>query len=89
MPAAAEVRFVPPESLLGEKWYVVVVTSMQTKSSAPETTRCTNLFQREGNKQKDNRQLFLSEKERNSNPFARGPPVLPMISSVDARGHYE
>jgi hypothetical protein len=35
-----------------------------------------------------NRQVFLSEKERYSNPFARGPLALRMISSLDARGHY-
>jgi hypothetical protein len=35
-----------------------------------------------------NRQVFLSEKERYSNPFARGPLALRMTSSLDARGHY-
>jgi hypothetical protein len=35
-----------------------------------------------------NRQVFLSDKERYSNPFARGPLALRMTSSLDARGHY-
>ena len=35
-----------------------------------------------------NRQVFLSDKERYSNSFARGPLALRMTSSLDARGHY-
>jgi hypothetical protein len=35
-----------------------------------------------------NRQVFLSEKERYSNPFERGPLTLRMNSFLDARGHY-
>jgi hypothetical protein len=35
-----------------------------------------------------NRQVFPSEKERYSNPCARGPPALRITSSLDARGHY-
>jgi hypothetical protein len=37
----------------------------------------------------ESRQVFLSEKERNSNPFARGPLALWLISAMDTRGHYE
>jgi len=32
--------------------------------------------------------VFLSEKERYSNSFGRGPQALGMTSSLDARGHY-
>jgi hypothetical protein len=32
-----------------------------------------------------NRQVFLSEKERYSNPFARGPLALRMASSMDTK----
>jgi hypothetical protein len=35
-----------------------------------------------------NRQVFLSEKERYFNCFGRGPQALGMTSSLDARGHY-
>ena len=35
-----------------------------------------------------NRQVFLSEKERYSNSFGRGQQALGMTSSLDARGHY-
>jgi hypothetical protein len=35
-----------------------------------------------------NRWVFLSEKERYSNPFARGPLTLCLISAMDTRGHY-
>ena len=35
-----------------------------------------------------NRQVFLSEKERYSNSFGRGQQALRMTSSLDARGHY-
>jgi hypothetical protein len=35
-----------------------------------------------------NRQVFLSEKDRYSNSFARGPLALRMTSSLDAREHY-
>jgi hypothetical protein len=32
--------------------------------------------------------VFLSEKERYSNPFAGGQLALWLISAMDARGHY-
>jgi hypothetical protein len=35
-----------------------------------------------------NRQVFLSEKERYSNPFAREPLALRMLASLDSRGYY-
>ena len=41
----------------------------------------------------ESRQVFLSEKERNSNPFARGAAGTMadfwQSSAMDARGHYE
>jgi hypothetical protein len=51
MPAAAEVRFVPPESLLGEKWYVVVVTHLHANKIVSPRNNKVHKFVSKGRKQ--------------------------------------